>query len=334
MPDMETREAAGEIRAVSEADRTFELRVVSYGTVDTYGSVWEPGVFADSLRTKLPPACWGHDWSRVIGSVVEHDDRADGQYGLVKMADTDDVPDARMAYSLIKDEHIKETSFGFKREEWRDAKRSEDYAPELAGEKERMSRARLDEVSPVLVGSVPGARILAVRDQAGKVSRMEAGRLVTAVATGQVTLKDALIALDAPDNLRVDPPLVVPTVQDVDGIVVTETDENGEEREVELSEVDVGIAFMLMGHDEFRLDGDRVATGNVTNPKGTAQLKEYWAHGKGAAKVRWGTPGDHTRCVRLLSKYLPPNQVHGFCTNVQQLAIGHAGNPTAFEKGK
>jgi HK97 family phage prohead protease len=323
---METRDAAGEVSAVSAADRTFELRIATYGTVDTYGTVWEPGVFEDSLRTKLPPACWGHDWSRVIGSIREHDEREDGPYGLVQMADVDEVPDARMAYSLIKDKHITETSFGFKREEWLDAQRSDGYAPTLAGEKERMHRARLDEVSPVLVGSVPGARILAVRDQAGKVSRMEASRLVTAVATGQVSLREALTALESPDALRIDPP----ELEEEEEREEPPTDDDAEE--IEIAEIDVRWAFELMEYDEMRVAG--VATGNVTNPKGTAQLKEYWAHGKGALKVRWGTPGDHTRCVRLLSKYLPPNQVHGFCTNVQKLAIGHAGNPTAAEKGK
>jgi HK97 family phage prohead protease len=317
---METRDAAGEVSAVSEADRTFELRIASYGTVDTYGTVWEPGVFEDSLRTKLPPACWGHDWSRVIGSIREYDDREDGPHGLVQMADVDEVPDARMAYSLIKDKHITETSFGFKREEWLDAQRSDGYAPTLAGEKERMHRARLDEVSPVLVGSVPGAGILAVRDQAGKITRGAAGRLITAVATGQVSLREALTALESADVPRIGAP------------EEEREDEPDEPEEIEIAEVDVRWAFELMEYDEMRVAG--VATGNVTNPQGTAQLKAYWAHGKGALKVRWGTPGDHTRCVKLLSKYLPPNQVHGFCTNVQKLAIGHAGNPTAAEKGK
>lgn len=306
---METRSSGGEIRAVSESDRTFELRIVSYGSVDSYGSVWEPGVFTDSLNTKMPPACWGHDWARVIGSVKEHDERADGAYGLVQMADMDSVPDAKMAYSLIRDGHITDTSFGFKREEWQDGHRSENYKPTLEGEKERMVRARLDEISPVLVGAVPGARVLSVRSEE-KMSRMDAGQLLVAVATGQVTLRDALNALEDPESLRVDG-----TREDA--------------QEVEISEQDAELAWALMSLD----DGDRAA-GAVTNPKGTAELKEYWAHGKGALKIKWGTPGDHTRCVRFMSKYLPPTQVHGFCTNVQKMAIGHAGNPTAAEKGK
>jgi hypothetical protein len=36
-------------------------------------------------------------------------------------------------------------------------------------------------------------------------------------------------------------------------------------------------------------DAARVA-GAVANPKGTAKLHEYWVHGEGAAKIRWGLP--------------------------------------------
>lgn len=320
MSDMETRAAGGKIQAISEDDRTFELRIVQFGVVDSFGSVWDPGVFEDSLRTKLPPACWSHDWSRVIGSVKEHEQREDGDYGLVQMADPDEVPDSRMAYSLIKDKHITDTSFGFKRQEWQDAKRSQDYAPQLDGERERMQRARLDEVSPVLVGSVPGARVLAVRSEE-RITRMDAGQLLTAVASGQVTLRDALNSLEDPDSLRVGPS------EDREH---SEHSEDREDDEVEIAEEDVEMAFALMALDEDRAAG--FATGNVTNPKGTAQLKEYWAHGKGALKIRWGTEGDHTRCVEFLRKYLPPNQVHGFCTNVELLARGSAGHG-AGDKG-
>lgn len=29
-------------------------------------------------------------------------------------------------------------------------------------------------------------------------------------------------------------------------------------------------------------------------------IVQYWKHGKGALKIRWGTPGDWTRCERHL----------------------------------
>jgi hypothetical protein len=63
-----------------------------------------------------------------------------------------------------------------------------------------------------------------------------------------------------------------------------------------------------------------------------ARLKEYWSHGKGSLKIRWGTPGDHTRCVRHMRKYVGPETVHGLCTNIQKLAVGYAGNPHPWDK--
>jgi len=51
------------------------------------------------------------------------------------------------------------------------------------------------------------------------------------------------------------------------------------------------------------------------------QLIEYWVHGKGAAKIRWGTPGDFNRCVRNLAKYFPRNP-QGLCNRLHTRALG------------
>jgi len=67
------------------------------------------------------------------------------------------------------------------------------------------------------------------------------------------------------------------------------------------------------------------------NPGDPQRLKNYWAHGEGAAKIRWGTPGDHTRCVRLIQEAvtkdgkppLPDHEIHGLCTNLEVMATGH-----------
>lgn len=51
-------------------------------------------------------------------------------------------------------------------------------------------------------------------------------------------------------------------------------------------------------------------------------LRRYWAHGKGAAKVAWGTPGDFNRCVRHVSKYMTRRQAKGYCNLRHKQAIG------------
>lgn len=57
-------------------------------------------------------------------------------------------------------------------------------------------------------------------------------------------------------------------------------------------------------------------------PGGGTELKVYWTKGKGAAKIKWGTPGDFNRCVRHLSKYLVDPQ--GYCNVLHRLALGVA----------
>jgi hypothetical protein len=53
------------------------------------------------------------------------------------------------------------------------------------------------------------------------------------------------------------------------------------------------------------------------------KLAEYWVHGKGALKIRWGTPGDFNRCVRNLRKYFPRNP-EGLCNRLHTRALGVA----------
>lgn len=50
-------------------------------------------------------------------------------------------------------------------------------------------------------------------------------------------------------------------------------------------------------------------------------LRRYWSTGPGAAKIRWGTPGDWTRCTRQLHKYMGA-RAKGYC---QLLHIRNTG---------
>lgn len=51
------------------------------------------------------------------------------------------------------------------------------------------------------------------------------------------------------------------------------------------------------------------------------KLRRYWTTGKGAAKIRWGTPGDWTRCYRQLRKYMGV-RAKGYCQNLHKRATG------------
>lgn len=81
------------------------------------------------------------------------------------------------------------------------------------------------------------------------------------------------------------------------------------------------------GLDEFSIFWERVvepllAAGGVDRNRGNAEsLRRYWTKGKGALKIRWGTPGDWTRCVRQLSKYMGP-RAKGYCQLRHKEATG------------
>ena len=60
-------------------------------------------------------------------------------------------------------------------------------------------------------------------------------------------------------------------------------------------------------------DETLLAAGGADRNRGNAEtLRRYWTVGEGAAKIRWGTGGDWTRCVRQLSKYMGP-RAKGYC---------------------
>lgn len=65
---------------------------------------------------------------------------------------------------------------------------------------------------------------------------------------------------------------------------------------------DTGAAYIALGP----LTAAR-GPGWVTNPRETSRLHRYWTKGPGAAKIRWGSPGDWTRCTRLVGAKIAQN---------------------------
>lgn len=69
--------------------------------------------------------------------------------------------------------------------------------------------------------------------------------------------------------------------------------------------------------------GTKDGPGWITHPRATARIRRYWVRGKGAAKIRWGVPGDFNRCRRQLAKYVQnPEWLAGLCANMHKEAIG------------
>lgn len=82
--------------------------------------------------------------------------------------------------------------------------------------------------------------------------------------------------------------------------------------------------------------GTKDGPGWLTDPIPTARIRRYWVHGKGAAKIRWGVPGDFNRCRRQLAKYIPnPAWLAGTCANMHKEALGFwPGRPLSLEGEK
>lgn len=66
--------------------------------------------------------------------------------------------------------------------------------------------------------------------------------------------------------------------------------------------------------------GDAPAT--FADPTDRARaLRHYWTRGEGAAKIRWGTDGDLTRCHRYLQRFVGP-YAWGTCQNYHKALFG------------
>jgi hypothetical protein len=62
------------------------------------------------------------------------------------------------------------------------------------------------------------------------------------------------------------------------------------------------------------------------------RLKEWYRHGAGAAKIRWGVPGDFMRCVRIAGKYMTDDNAKGFCSNLHNDVTGARPGHAASEQ--
>ena len=76
-----------------------------------------------------------------------------------------------------------------------------------------------------------------------------------------------------------------------------------------IENLDKNITF----DENFKAVFAMAAAGGLDKNLGNAdKLRRYWTVGKGAAKIRWGTGGDWSRCVRNLTKYMGPRS-KGYC---------------------
>ena len=205
-----------EFRAIKDAKPgTFEAIVMRYNVMDDYRTKFAPKVFHDSLEQRLPRIVWGHDWTDPIGRWVDKDDnrtrlklRGELDLDMIETLSADGetvtgtrpaVPRAHQAYSQLRTGTIDQFSVGFWPE---DGKLVEERADD--GEDDYyflFTRARLDEVSLVLVGAVPNTQLVGVRSYhilsrgPALISKDKAAAVLLKLTTGEMDLADALTAI-------------------------------------------------------------------------------------------------------------------------------------------
>jgi hypothetical protein len=74
--------------------------------------------------------------------------------------------------------------------------------------------------------------------------------------------------------------------------------------------------------DEYGVLLPLIGGGGLDRNRGNAErLRHYWTRGPGALKIRWGMPGDWSRCFRHLSKHLGPRAA-GYCNLRHKEVLG------------
>ena len=79
--------------------------------------------------------------------------------------------------------------------------------------------------------------------------------------------------------------------------------------------------------------GGAFTSATLAKARRDGALHHYWTRGEGAARIRWGTPGDFERCVRQLREHASGEgfDIEGYCArlhhSVTGLWPGDARNP-------
>lgn len=149
--------AEGGVRDVDESKREV-LVSFPWEVIDTYNTDFSRDAFDEHLRQSLPVMCWQHQRTEPIGRAKHWEKTAAANELIAGFSDFDAVPRARQAFAQIRDKELTDFSYGF------DKGKTTPH-PEVRGAV-RFTSARMAEISPVSVGSIPGAIAVSIRAEA------------------------------------------------------------------------------------------------------------------------------------------------------------------------
>jgi HK97 family phage prohead protease len=179
--------AEGGVRDVDDAKRQV-LVSFPWEVVDSYKTDFSRSAFDDYLNATKPIMCWQHQRTEPIGRVREWTKTDTANEFVAGFSDFDAVPRAHQAFAQIRDGELTDFSYGF------------DQAQSMAHPSTRgairFTKARMPEISPVSVGSIPGAVAVGIRAEAevanirglveaGAIDEAEAEEMMRAAGVGQ-----------------------------------------------------------------------------------------------------------------------------------------------------
>jgi hypothetical protein len=299
------------------------------GLVDEVNDVVEPGAYIETLKKRKPKIIKDHDWTHRLGKVLEIFEALPGDSRLPKTTARGE-PWPTEAGALLAKVRLFDTKEG------RDAAtrwHEEDTEQEFSiGYIVPAGKARKDpktgtryikalncfEISDVLWGAMPMAGLLPT----GLATKMLAG--IQALETKSTAVDSPpdgeLFDADDPEEADLHSQAVLDEIDwdAVDQAILTEFP-TGDAEVAAKSLYGVAAYRLRMAEMQGKAKG-----GADKNKGGAEKLRRYWVHGEGAAKIRWGQPGDFMRCVRAVSKYMDPERAKGYCNLRHQDALGVA----------
>lgn len=147
----------GQVRDVDDGKRQVQV-VIPWEVIDSYNTDFARDCFDEWFAQRMPVMCWQHQRTEPIGRVLTRQAGSNAHEMVAQFSDFDAVPRSRQAFAQIRDKEITDFSFGF------DQAKSVPH-PQTRGAV-RFVRSRMPEISPVTIGSIPGAVAVGIRAEA------------------------------------------------------------------------------------------------------------------------------------------------------------------------
>lgn len=189
VPASGVRDALGEVRDLDDGKRE-ALVSIPWEVLDTYNSDFSRDCFDEYLGQRSPAVCWQHDKREPIGRAIDWQKGQRANEFRLRFSDFDAVPRARQAYTQMRDGDITDVSFYY------DQAKAVPHPSVRSAI--RFTKARMPEISPVTVGSIPGASVTGVRqaaDMAGVAELVRTGVITEAEGRTMLGLSGAVPTL-------------------------------------------------------------------------------------------------------------------------------------------